>query len=146
MNASSKKIIALSDDDVDRIVSALVARLGQAAELPCTDWVDQYRAGEALRTDEAATIADVSAETIRRHCADGERNGRPIGVLVAGSVWLVSRRRLLDEIERRDGRPERLAAESRAQKNAKMWPQPQSPIPFVAMATSGAVQSPDESA
>jgi hypothetical protein len=70
--------------------------------------------GDALNSDEAATIADTSTETIRRHCAESEGD-MALGVYAAG-IWLISRVRLLNWIEQRDGQHARLAAESRAAK------------------------------
>jgi hypothetical protein len=74
------------------------------------DWVDDFAAGEVLRTDEAAFIAGSSSETIRRRCIEAADAGHPIGVLIAKSVWLLSKRRLLDDIERREGKAESCAA------------------------------------
>lgn len=60
------------------------------------------------------------ADTIRRRAETAALTDKPIAVLLAGAVWLFSRRRLLDSIEARDGLPARLAAETRARKNAEL--------------------------
>ena len=72
------------------------------------DWVDDPN--EVLTIAEAAQVAGRSDETIRRWCADHR-----IGRLFATSLWLVSRRRLLQHIERRFGRPAMVLAMSRGQ-------------------------------
>ena len=98
---------------------------------PGTDWVDAWREGDALGTDESALVAGVSAQTIRRRAAEALDDGRPIGVWIAQSVWLISLRRLLDDIERREGLPGRVAAEARAKKLRMSSPQQKS-IPLTA--------------
>jgi len=70
------------------------------------DWVSDK--DEVLTITEASELAGCSAETCRRWCADFE-----LGRLFAGSLWLVSRRRLLALIERRSGKAAMLAAASR---------------------------------
>jgi len=90
------------------------------------DWLDELEAGgDAVKADEAAFIADVSVDTVRRMAIAASEGGKPIGILVAGSLWLISRRRLLDAIELKEGRPARLQAESRARKSAEMRSPPQ---------------------
>lgn len=86
------------------------------------DWLDQLIDidGDALKSDEAAYIAGVHSDTMRRRAESAALAGRPIGILLAGAVWLFSERRLLDAIEARDGRPARLVAESRAKKSREM--------------------------
>ena len=70
------------------------------------DWVSDR--SEVLTIAEASELAGCSAETCRRWCSDFE-----IGRLFAGSLWLVSRGRLLAHIERRHGKAAMLAAMSR---------------------------------
>ena len=105
------KLRDIAQADAD-LLAELATRLAGSAK-PATDWVDAFDAAELLRSDEAAAIADVSSETIRRRCVEAADIGKPLGVHFAG-VWLVSRERLLCDIERRRGRSERLAAETRA--------------------------------
>jgi hypothetical protein len=108
-------------DDPDRIPRMLEQMAAELRRLPaCGDWVDGFVEHDAIGTDEAAFIANCSAQTIRRRAAEATAAGRPIGVWFAQSVWLISKRRLLDDIEKREGRPGRLAAESRAKKYAEM--------------------------
>lgn len=80
------------------------------------DWVNAWIEGDAIGTDEAAFIAGCSTQTIRRIASSAERTGNPIGRQVSKSVWLISRRRLLNWIERHDSFPARVAAQARAEK------------------------------
>jgi hypothetical protein len=122
------------DDLADEaLLAELQARLARSTK-PSPDWIDAYRDGELLRTDECAAICDTSTETIRRRLSDADEMGQPIGLRFA-DVWLVSRRRLLADIERRKGLPERLAAESRAEKILKTRLPPHLSPRFVGVAT-----------
>lgn len=109
------KLDAVSGAD---LAAEVTARLMRTAG---DDWVALHyqHEPEVLRSDEAAAIADCSSETIRKWCAEAAAADRPIGVRFAAGVWLVSRVRLLDEIERRHGLSARLAAEGRAKKMHK---------------------------
>jgi hypothetical protein len=115
------------------LLAELAERLARSAK-PATDWVAAYSDGELLRSDEAGIVAGLSAETIRRRCSESFDIGQPIGVHFAG-VWLISARRLLADIEDRNGLPERLAAESRAEKLLKTRLAPQLSPQIVAPAT-----------
>ena len=126
----ARKLDDLADAD---LLAELATRLAGSAK-PATDWVDAFDAAELLRSEEAAAIADVSSETIRRRCVEAADIGKPLGVHFAG-VWLVSRERLLCDIERRRGRSERLAAETRAEKVMKTRAPPQISSRFVAVTT-----------
>jgi hypothetical protein len=116
-------------------------RLAELAELlqrrpPVRDWVDAYGAGDMLSSDEAGFIAGCSADTIRRKADAAAEEGNPLGIQHA-SVWFLSLTRLLDWIEHgieagrgrrgamQHGRHARLAAESRAKKNAALRLPPQ---------------------
>jgi hypothetical protein len=83
------------------------------------DWVDAYNDGEAFGSDVAAFICGCSPDTIRRRADAAAAAGQPLGILNAG-VWLFDLHRLLNWIEQHQGLPARLAAESRARKNAEM--------------------------
>jgi len=76
------------------------------------DWVSDK--DEVLTITEASELAGCSAETCRRWCADFE-----LGRLFAGSLWLVSRRRLLRHIEHTKGKATMLAAMSRGKKTVR---------------------------
>jgi hypothetical protein len=82
------------------------------------DWLAQLLDvdGDVLTTDRAAFVLDCHADTARKRAVDAMVAGKPIGVLMAGAVWLFSLRRLLDAIEEDKGRPARLAAATRADK------------------------------
>jgi hypothetical protein len=86
---------------------------------PERDWVDAHRDGTAFGSDVAAFICGCSPDTVRRRAVDAAAAGQPLGILQAG-VWLIDLRRLLRWIEQHQGRAARLAAESRARKNAQM--------------------------
>jgi hypothetical protein len=117
----------LSRDEVVAIVDEAASMLARAAEelrhrpaTPCGDWVTAFSEGDAIGTDEAAFIACCSAQKIRRQATKAAETDKPLGVWFAQSVWLISRARLLNAIEEREGRPGRLAAMSRAAKYAEM--------------------------
>lgn len=80
------------------------------------DWVACWDDGECIDSDEAAFIAGTSRQTIRRRADAAATAGKPIGVLLAKSVWLISLQRLLRWIELNEGLPERVAAERRVKK------------------------------
>ena len=117
-------------------VAEAAAALRQIA--PGRDWLDQLldADGDALKSDEAAYVADMSTDTMRRRAEAAADAGRPIAVLMAGAMWLFSERRLLAWIEARDGRPARLAAETRARKSRDLRSSPQK-SPETAVATAG---------
>ena len=98
------------------LLAQLGRRLARTAAAPA-DWVTAYLDGDALRTDEAAFIAGVSTETVRRHCDAAADVGEPLGIHVA-SIWLVSQKRWLADIERRKGPLERRVAENRCKETA----------------------------
>jgi hypothetical protein len=89
-----------------------------------------------LRSDQAAYVWDASDDTIRRRAEAAAFTDKPIGYLMAGAVWLISLRRLLDAIEHEDGRPGRLAAQSRANKLAVLRLQPQTSAAFAVVTAS----------
>jgi hypothetical protein len=82
--------------------------------VPGRDWLDEIldTDGDLIRSDQAAYIAGVSADTVGRRAEAAALAGKPIGALMA-NIWLISLRRWLDAIEDKDGRPARLAAQSR---------------------------------
>src|SRR5437879_11911694 len=108
-------------------IAALADQLVQiAAELarqpPQGGWIDQFRRGEILAVSQAAKVASVTNETIRRWCEQSADTERPIGHLVADSLWLVDLGELLHFIEAyRGGLPARLAAQTNWEKQVKTW-------------------------
>jgi hypothetical protein len=106
-----------------QLLEQIAAELRQLPE--SRHWIDDYFSGEMLYTYQAAEIASCSDETIRRKCEAAVLTDRRLGILIAGSVWLVSRSRLFDHIELHDGKPAMLAARSRAEKLAETWSPPQ---------------------
>jgi hypothetical protein len=119
----------VTEEDLVHRLRAAVEEAAQALKqtAPARDWLDEVSdpAGDALKTDEAAHIAGVSVDTVRRRAEAAVNTSRPLGILLAGSVWLFSKRRLLDMIEAREGRPARLEAESRARKSVDLRSRPQ---------------------
>jgi hypothetical protein len=118
-------LIVVSDVLADRLDAAARAATQAADAIRsialARDWLDQLDIdGDALKSDEAAYIGGVHPDTMRRRAESAALAGRPIGILLAGAIWLFSERRLLDAIESRDGRPARLVAESRAKKSREM--------------------------
>jgi hypothetical protein len=105
---------------------------------PGRDWLDEVldAGGDALKSDEAAYVADMSTDTMRRRAEAAADAGRPIAVLMAGAMWLFSERRLLNSIEVKEGKPARLEAESRARKSRDLRSSPQK-SPETAVATAG---------
>jgi hypothetical protein len=73
-----------------------------------------------LLVNAAAFVAGVSTDTLRRRAGSASEAGKPIGILLAGGLWLFSERRLLASIETKEGLPARLEAEARARKNADL--------------------------
>lgn len=110
----------MQQDDIAERLEGIVAELRQVDA--DHDWLAQYLAadGDAIKSDEAAFIADCSTDTVVLRARRAAGTDAPIAILLAGAVWLFSRRRLLASIEIRDGRPGRLAAESRARKSTEM--------------------------
>jgi hypothetical protein len=106
-------------DKLEAAAAQAVAAL-RLAVVPGRDWLDELLGvgGDGLTSTEAAIIAGTSDSTVRRRAVDAALTDKPIGILMAGAVWLFSLCRLLDAIEEEKGRPARLAAQSRADKNA----------------------------
>jgi hypothetical protein len=73
------------------------------------DWFD-----DVCTATEAAAIAGITAETARKWAQDFG-----LGRLYAGSLWLISKRKLLRHIERRYGLPAMLEAASRGKKHQR---------------------------
>jgi hypothetical protein len=108
-------------------LSALIAELSARLARPnnASDWVCAYAEGDALRSDEAAFILNCSPDTARRRASEANDVGEPLGICIAGAIWLFSLPRLLRAIEARDGLHERLAAEDRARKVLELRSAPQ---------------------
>ena len=112
----------MTDQDVAERLSQLAAELQRRP--PVIDWVDAHRAGDVLSSDEAGFVYGCSADTIIRRAEEAAEEGRPLGIKHAG-VWMFDLPRLLELIELKHGRHARLAAESRAKKNAVLRSPPQ---------------------
>jgi hypothetical protein len=108
----------MSDSDlIERLEAVATEAVAVLRLRPETgDWVSAFGDGDAIGTDEAAYIWDCVPETVRRRAEAAVGTGYPLGIWFAQSVWLISKARLLDAIEARDGLSGRLAAISRAAK------------------------------
>ena len=119
---------ALDRHDLDliaRLEAATAEAVAALRTIPVSsDWVTAYAGHDAIGTDEAAYIWDCVPETVRRRAEAAAGTDQPLGIWFAQSVWLISKARLLDAIEVRDGLPGRLAAISRAGKYPGIRAQP----------------------
>ncbi len=95
-----------------RFRELLEQELEKASSAP-TDWFRLFATGEILTTEQAGRIAGLSSEMIRKRCVRTAEVGQPIGVQTP-STWLVSKQRLLDDIEQYHDKHSRLQAETRA--------------------------------
>ncbi|MGY4285792.1 hypothetical protein ACVWXO_005012 [Bradyrhizobium sp. LM2.7] len=108
-------------DEQERIARALEQITAQVRHLPpSNDWVDAYGTGDAVSSDTAGFIANVSSATIRRRATEAAACAKPLGILIAGSIWLISKRRLIDWIRDHEGEHAALCAITRATKLAQM--------------------------
>ncbi|MCK1638963.1 hypothetical protein IVA95_15475 [Bradyrhizobium sp. 157] len=108
-------------NEQERIARALEQITAQVRQLPpSNDWVDAYGTGDAVTSDAAGFIADVSSATIRRRATEAAACGKPLGVLIASSIWLISERRLIGWIRDHEGEHAALCATTRARKLAQM--------------------------
>jgi hypothetical protein len=113
-------------DLIARMEATTAEAVAALRKLPMSsDWVSAFEDGDAIGTDEAAYIWNCVPETVRRRAAVAAGTNRPLGVWFAQSVWLVSKTRLFDAIETREGLSGRLSAVSRAKKFEEMRAQPQ---------------------
>jgi hypothetical protein len=88
-----------------------------ATALPA--WMCDMAAGEILTTNDAAIVCGVeTSQAVRYRCKRAEEAGFAIAIYVGGAV-LISLRLLINDIERTDGLPARLIAESAAKKLPK---------------------------
>src|SRR5438445_7947526 len=97
--------------ELDRLVDRL-RRLTRA-----DDVIDDIRNGGLLTTAQAATICEVSDQTIYRWNEDATCKGEALGLKQA--TWLIGTARLLDFVEKQDGFPARVKAENRLR---ELWP------------------------
>jgi hypothetical protein len=113
-------------------LDAIAAKLRSQEPEPARDWLAQLldvAGGDVVNSDTAARIIDCHADTARKRAVDAMVAGKPIGILVAGAVWLFSQARILADIEARDGLPARLAATTRAEKEREFRRRPRLSVP-----------------
>jgi hypothetical protein len=83
------------------------------------DLMKALAGGELLTISQAAEIAQVGNEAMRKRCVDLEDVGAPIAIRISGT-WLVIRSLLLENIKQRKDDHEYLAALDRAKNLAKV--------------------------
>lgn len=99
----------------------MLAELGWAP--PSGDVIDEIANGGLLTVMQAATVCEVSDETIRRWNADAARRGQSLGK--KGATWLIGRARLLDYVEKyQGGLPARVKAQNRLREFWPRWSEP----------------------
>jgi hypothetical protein len=110
------------DDSVLRgITSSLEQALALLRQLEKDeDVIASILAGDALNLDQAADVWQCSDEKVRRECERRATWNEPLGVKLG--CWIVGKRRLLDLIERHDGKHARLVAEDRAKQYVSLTP------------------------
>jgi hypothetical protein len=115
----------MSDDpkavavELDRLAERL-RRLERA-----DDVIDDIRSGGLLTTAQAATICEVTDQTIYRWNEDAGRRGEPLGLKQA-TAWLIGTARLLDYVEKyQGGLPARVKAQNRLKEYWPIWSEPQ---------------------
>jgi hypothetical protein len=92
---------------------------------PSGDVIDGIANGGLLTTAQAATICEVTDQTIYRWIDDAGRRGEPLGLKQA-TTWLIGTARLLDYIEKHQGgRPPRAKAQNRLNEYWPIWSKPQ---------------------
>ena len=112
-------------DLIERLEAATREAVAALRKIPASgDWVSAFAEGDAIGTDEAAYIWNCVPETVRRRAEAAAGTSHSLGIWFAQSVWLISKARLFDAIEARDGLPGRLAAISRAAKYLGIRAQP----------------------
>lgn len=110
--------------DRKRMIGLHLEMLAQLGWMPPSgDVIDQIATGGLLTTAQAATICEVSGQTICRWNEDASRRGKPIGLKQV--TWLLGTERLLDYVEKQDGLHARVKAESRLRQFWPIWSGPQ---------------------
>lgn len=85
---------------------------------PSGDVIDEIANGGVLTAAQAATICDVTDQTIYRWIDDAASRGQPLGI--KGATWLIGTARLLQYVEKyQGGLPARVKAENRLK---NIWP------------------------
>jgi hypothetical protein len=79
--------------DLADIARRLHAIADEIAQADAGDWVDAWRSGDAISTDQAALISKCSTDTMRRRAETAAAEGQDLGVLHCG-VNIPGRRRL----------------------------------------------------
>jgi hypothetical protein len=115
---------AILAQELHRLADA-VARLDRAG-----DWVSAWESGDAVTSDEIARICACSPDTARRRHEASVIEGFPLAVRHAG-IYVFSLARMLAWVEQHQGRPARLACESRVRKSMNLRLQPQK-VPEIA--------------
>ena len=123
----------MGDVEVTALLEQALEKLNQRPSQ--RGWIAQFRNGEVLTASEAGYVAAVTPETIRRWCEAADSTDQALGFLI-GSLWLVDLPALLRVMEKRGGKHDRLAAEDRAKKLARILSVQQQSLPNLAKATA----------
>ncbi|SRR6266404_7915948 len=112
--------------DRNRIIAQLLQVLTDLGWKPSSgDVIDQIANGGLLTTAQAATICEVSGQTICRWNDDAARRGGPLGVKRA-TTWLIDANRLLAYVEKyHGGLPARVKAQNRLREYWPIWSETQ---------------------
>jgi precorrin-6B methylase 2 len=105
-----------NDEIADRFLAAATATAALIRQRGAQrDWIDEFD-GDVILSDDAAFIMGCSESTIRRLCVETRATGKPIGKLVADSLWLISRKRLLAWVRQNQDSHAFLCAQDRSDK------------------------------
>lgn len=102
------------------LITAVAPVAAEVARRAQRHWLDAVPSGDGLSTGAAAIITGFSDVTLRTWAEECAAADKAIGLrVVTGSDrdgWVLSWTRLLDEIERRKGKPRRVEAECQFKK------------------------------
>jgi hypothetical protein len=105
------------------IVDALIRRINGCIEqlmedlrqLKRSDYLISLIQGGTFTLEEAADVWECSIEKVRKECEKAAATRNLLGVKRVNG-WIIGKPQLFDLIEKKDGKPKRLKAESRAKK------------------------------
>jgi hypothetical protein len=105
----------------EMLVTALAPVAAEVARRAERHWLEEVPLGDGLSTGAAETITGMTDQTLRTWAEECAAAGKAIGLRVVtgsdrGDGWVISLARLLDEIERRKGKPRRVKVEQRYKK------------------------------
>jgi hypothetical protein len=98
-----------------RINASIEQLMEDLRQLKRSDYVISLIQGGTFTLEEAADVWECSIEKIRKECERAARTRNPLGVKRVNG-WIIGKPQLFELIERKDGKPERIEAETRARK------------------------------